>query len=238
MRTHIIIRPALARTALAVLIGGGLSLTAAASARAEDGVAVQIGLATEYLGKGVAKSNEEPSVSGSIELTHGGFFASVFAATAEMSSGADSEILTTLGYRTAVAGTGVDLMVVNRELPGTRPGGDQNYTELQADFSRKFGPVSTRFRVNYTADGYGATEEAWWVELQGGVSLDRSTRLTAAIADRTADGGAEYVAWNLGVKRKLTDSFALDLRYYDTDGADRYGDSYGSRVVAALTFSL
>ena len=227
----------LARTAVATILAAAASLTAA-TAHAEDPISIQLGVATEYLGKGVAKSNEEPSVSGSIEVAHAGFFASVFAATAEMSSGADAEILTTAGYRTAFAGTGVDVMVINRDLPGTRAGGDGNYTEYQADFSRKLGPVATRFRVNYTADGYGNTQEAWWVELQGGVALDRSTKLTAAVADRTADGGAEYVAWNLGVKRKLNHRFALDVRYYDTDGAGQYGDTYDGRLVAALTLSL
>lgn len=227
-------------TLRAAVVASALSIfgLAAAPAAAADPVSIQLGVATEYLGKGVAKSNDEPSVSGSIEVTHAGFFASVFAATAEMSSGADAEILTTVGYRASFADTGVDVMVINRDLPGTRAGGDGNYTEYQADISRKLGPVATRLRVNYSADGYGNTQEAWWVELQGGVALDRATRVTAAIADRTADGGAEYVAWNVGVKRKLNDSFALDLRYYDTDGVSQYGDTYDGRIVAALTFSL
>lgn len=226
-----------ARTALALVLGGAATLLAT-TANAADPVAIQLGVASEYLGKGVAKSNEEPSVSGSVEVTRGGFFASVFASTAELSSGADAEILTTIGYRAEFAGTGVDVMVINRDLPGTRTGGDGNYTEYQTDISRKLGPVATRFRVNYTADGYGGTQEAWWVELQGGIALDRSTKLSAAIADRTADGGAEYVAWNLGVKRKLNDRVAVDLRYYDTDGVSQYGDAYDGRIVAALTFSL
>ena len=219
-------------------ISAGFTSLLASTVNAADPVSIQLGVATEYLGKGVAKSNGEPSVSGLVEVAHGGFFASVFAASTELSSGADTEILTTVGYRTEFVGTGVDVMVINRDLPGTRPGGDGNYTEYQTDISRKLGPVATRLRVNYTADGYGGTQEAWWVELQGGITLDRSTKLTAAIADRTADGGAEYMAWNLGVKRKLNDSFAVDLRYYDTDGAGQYGDAYDGRIVAALTFSL
>ena len=206
-------------------------------AQASDPFSFQVGVASQYVGKGVGKSNEEPSVSGSVEVTHSGFYASLFGATAELSQGSDAEILTTVGYRTTVAGTGLDFAVINRDLPGTRPGVDANYTEYQADLSRKIGPVSTRFRVNYTADGFAATQEAWWIELQGGVALDANTRATAAIADRTADGGAEYTAWNVGVKRKLPHDLALDLRWYDTDG-HRFGESYEGRLVAALTLSL
>ena len=206
-------------------------------AQASDPFSFQVGVASQYVGKGVGKSNEEPSVSGSVEVTHSGFYASLFGATAELSQGSDAEILTTVGYRTTVAGTGLDFAVINRDLPGTRRGVDANYTEYQADLSRKIGPVSTRFRVNYTADGFAATQEAWWIELQGGVALDANTRATAAIADRTADGGAEYTAWNVGVKRKLPHDLALDLRWYDTDG-HRFGESYEGRLVAALTLSL
>ncbi|CAN5473977.1 hypothetical protein BH10PSE1_BH10PSE1_35460 [soil metagenome] len=209
----------------------------ASGAWAGDLVSVQLGVANQYLGKGIGKSNEKPSVSGSIELSQNGFYGSLFAASAELSQGADAEILTTGGYRTTLAGYGLDVSVINRDLPGTRSGVDANYTEYQADVSRTFGPVSTRFRVNYTADGYAATQEAWWVELQGGVALDRKTRATVAIEDRTAEGGAEYTAWNVGVKRKLPHDLAFDLRWYDTDGY-RFGDAYEGRLVAALTLSL
>jgi len=209
----------------------------ATSASADDLITVQLGVASEYLGKGIGKSNDKPSVSGSIEIAHSGFYANLFAASAELSQGADSEIVTSIGYRTTVAGFGVDMGIVNRELPGNRAGVDSNYTEFQTDLSRKFGGVSTRLRVNYTDDGYAATQEAWWAELQAGISLDAKTKATAAVGDRSAEGGAEYMAWNIGAKRKLTDQIALDVRWYDTDG-HRFGDAYDGRLVGALTYSF
>ena len=209
----------------------------ATSASADDLITVQLGVASEYLGKGIGKSNDKPSVSGSIEIAHSGFYANLFAASAELSQGADSEIVTSIGYRTTVAGFGVDMGIVNRELPGNRAGVDSNYTEFQTDLSRKFGGVSTRLRVNYTDDGYAATQEAWWVELQAGISLDTKTKATAAVEDRSAEGGAEYMAWNIGAKRKLTDQIALDVRWHDTDG-HRFGDAYDGRLVGALTYSF
>lgn len=212
-------------------------LVMAGTAQAADPVSVQLGVATQYIGKGLGKSNDEPSLSGSVEVAHGGFYASLFGATAELSQGSDAEILTTVGYRTDFGGYGLDLAVINRDLPGSRKGIDANYTEYQADASRKFGPVSTRLRVNYTADGFAATQEAWWIELQGGIALNASTRATVSIADRSADGGASYTAWNAGVKRKLPQNLAIDLRWYDTDG-HRFGDTYDGRLVAALTLSL
>jgi uncharacterized protein (TIGR02001 family) len=233
----VILKNTVMRNITCILCGVAGALAVVGTAQAADPVSIQLGVATQYLGKGIGKSNDEPSVSAQIEVNHNGFYASLFGATAELSQGSDAEILTTIGYRRTVSGYGLDLSVINRDLPGTRPGIDANYTEYQADASRKFGPVSTRLRVNYTHDGFAATQEAWWIEAQGGVSLDSKTKATVAIADRTADGGAEYTAWNIGVKRKLNDRFSADLRWYDTDGHS-YGDAYEGRLVAALTLSL
>ena len=197
----------------------------------------QLGVASQYIGKGLGKSAGDPSVSGSFEVGANDFYGSVFASTAKLSQGADSEIISTIGYRPKLGEFSFDFSAMNRDLPGTRPGVDSNYMEYQADASRKFGPVSTRLRVNYTPDGYAGTREAWWVELQGGVALDKYTKATAALADRSADGGADYRAWNVGVKRKLTDQVSLDLRWYDTDGHS-FGEAYEGRLVAALTLAL
>lgn len=197
----------------------------------------QIGVASQYVGKGLGKSDGEPSVFGSAEISRGAFYASVFASTAKLSQGSDAEIVGAIGWRPEAAGFDFDLSVVNRDLPGTRAGVDANFWEYQADASRKLGPVTARLRVNYTPDGFAATEEAWWIEGQGSIAVGPRTRASAAYAERSADGGADYSAWNLGVKHKLTDRFALDVRWYDTDSHE-LGDNYDGRLVGALTVSL
>lgn len=212
------------------------TVTLPAVADAQD-FSGQIGVASEYVGKGLGKSDGDPSVFGSAELEAGDVYASVFVSTAKLSSGADSEIVSAIGYTPEVAGFDLDLSIVNRDLPGSRTGVDSNYMEYQADVSRAFGPVATRLRINYTPDGFAATREAWWIEAQGTIALDSRTKASAAIADRSADGGAEYVAWNLGVKRKLTDRIALDVRWFDTDG-HRLGEAYEGRLVGALSLSF
>ncbi|WP_420472057.1 TorF family putative porin [Brevundimonas sp. FT23042] len=197
----------------------------------------QVGVASEYVGKGLGKSNGEIAWSGQVGVSQGDFRATVFASTAELSSGADSEIITTLGWAPEAFGFEWDFSVMNRDLPGTAAGIDSNYWEYQADVSRSIGPVSARVRVNYTPDGFSGTEEAWWVEAQGAYKITGSTKASAAIATRRAHGGADYTAWNIGVKHKLTDAIAADIRWYDTDEHD-LGDNYDGRLVGALTFAF
>lgn len=213
------------------------ALLVASPAAASPDIEWQVGVASEYMGKGVAKSNGEVAWSGQVEVSQGDFSATVFVSTAELSSGADSEVVTTLAWAPEVAGFELDLAVVNRDLPGTRDGVDANYWEYQADVSRTVGPVTGRVRVNYTPDGFAATEEAWWVEAQAAYRISGKTKASAAVGTRRAHGGADYTAWNVGVKHKLTDAVAVDLRWYDTDEHD-LGESYEGRVVAALTFAF
>ena len=228
--------------AIIPLIAGfaaAVGFTSAAQAQSFDALEfdAQIGVASQYIGKGLGKSAGDPSVNGSVEVSSGAFYASFFATTAKLTQGSDAEIVSVIGWRPEAAGYKFDLSVVNRDLPGTRDGVDANFWEYQADASRKLGPVSTRLRVNYTPDGFAGTKEAWWVELQGTVSFGPKTKASAAIADRTADGGAEYAAWNVGVKHKLTDKLAADLRWYDTD-SHALGENYDGRLVGALTYAF
>lgn len=62
-------------------------------------------------------------------------------------------------------------------------------------------------------------------------------RASVAVAERIANGGTDYTAWNADVKRNLTDELTLDLRWYDTDGHG-FGDAYDGRLVGALTYSF
>ena len=97
--------------------------------------------------------------------------------------------------------------------------------------------VSTRLRVNYSADGFAGTEEAWWTELQLGTALTRADKFTTAVASRRAHGGADYTAWNAGVKHRFDDHIALHVRWYDTD-QHALGDKYEGRLVGALSYAF
>jgi len=221
--------PSIVACAAAVLFMSG-----AAHAQSFGG---EVGVASEYVGKGLGKSDGEVAPFAKAEVGFGDAYANVFVSKAAGSQGFDSEIITMAGWRPQAQGFTFDLGVMNRELHGSALGVDENYWEFQADASRKVGPVSTRFRVNYSPDGFAATKEAWWLEAQGSLALTARTRLSAAVANRMADGGADYNAWNVGVKQKIVDAVSLDLRWYDTDGHAR-GEPYEGRFVASAAYSF
>lgn len=220
------------------VVAAGAVLLAPGLVAAQEGPSFEaaLGITSEYMGKGLGKSFGE-AVNGEIGAEWGDFHASVFASTAKLSQGSDAEIVTTAGWAPKAAGFSFDFAVVNRDLPGTNPGVQSNYWEYQADVSRKFGRVSARVRVNYTEDGFAGTREAWWNEVQLGTALTSSDRLTVAVGSRRAHGGADYTAWNVGVKHAFNDKIAADVRWYDTS-KHGFGEAYEGRLVGALTYAF
>lgn len=197
----------------------------------------ELGVASQYIGKGLGKSDGDIAPFAKVEAALGQAYASVLVTDAAGAQGYDMEIVSTLGWRLKAAGFAFDLGVLNRDLPGSRAGVDADYWEYQADAARKLGPVATRLRVNYSPDGFAATRAAWWLELQGAVAVSAATKVSAAVANRMADGGVDYNAWNLGAKHRLTDAVALDLRWYDTDRHSA-GEPYEGRLVASAAYSF
>jgi uncharacterized protein (TIGR02001 family) len=195
------------------------------------------GVASENIGKGLGKSGGEPSVSGEIGVGQGDFYANLSASTVDIAQGADTETVAAVGYAPEFGDWKFDVSAMHKTLTGAPAGYDDRFMEYQADVSRAVGPVGLRMRVNYSPDSSGGTREAWWLELQGGVALDARTRATVAIGERITDGSSAYLAWNAGVKRKLTDKLALDVRWYDTDG-HAFGERYEGRLVGALSINF
>lgn len=220
----------------AFFVVAAVGLAAPINAQAQS-FGLDVGVASQYVGKGLGKSNQDVAPFAKAEAGFGEGYASVFVSDAAGSQGYDMEIVSMVGWRPKAGGFTLDLGVMNRDLPGSRAGIDKNYWEYQADASRKLGPVATRLRVNYSPDGFAATKEAWWLELQGTVAVAAKTKISAGVANRMADGGVDYNAWNVGAKQKLTDALAVDLRWYDTDRHSA-GEPYEGRLVAAATYSF
>ena len=197
----------------------------------------EVGVATENVAKGLGKSGGDPSISGSVGAGLGDFYAEFSGSTVDLGGGADSELVTTVGYAPEIGGFEFDFSAMHKVFTGTAAGYDNRFMEYQADVSRDVGPVGVRLRANYTPDGSGPMEDAWWFEAQGSYALGARTRASVAVGERISDTSAEYTAWNVGVKHKLTRQLAADVRWYDTDQHD-LGDRYEGRLVGALTYAF
>jgi len=226
-----------AATVASVLVCGTVFAAQSAAAQSID-VEGRIGLASQYVGKGLGKSDGDPAPFAEIEASLNGFYVSAFASDVFTPRGADLEVILAAGWAGEVQGFDVDAQVMRREIVGEVSGYDSVHTEYQVDVSRDLGAGwAGRLRVNYSSDGYGPSAEAWWVEGQATVRLTSSDKLSFALAERTVENGSDYTAWNVGVKHRFSSNISGDLRWYDTD-AHELGDRYDGRLVAALTYSF
>ena len=214
-----------------------LSVSIAAPAFAGD-ISGKVGLASEYLGKGLGKSDKDPALSGSVRWTQDGFYGDAFISQAASTRDAEAEVILTGGYVAEFGEYELDSQLLYREMLGEQNGVDSGFFEAQFDLSRDFGKTfSGRLRVNYSPDSYGATDDAWWFEVQAGANLGPNDKLTAAYELRRTENGTDYDAWMIGVRHKFTKAIAGDLRWYDTDGHN-IAERYEGRLVAALTYSF
>lgn len=222
-----------------VLLGATLAAGSIFAAPAyADPISGQIGVASEYIGKGLGKSDEDPAVFGSIRWETNGFYASGFFSQATSSKGGDAEIIAAVGYQRDIGAWGVDVQAAHRQMTHETNGVDSEYVEVQADVSRDLTErLSARFRVNYSPDTYGAGDVAWWSEAQATFKLTSRDKLSAAYGLRRIENGVDYDAWNVGVKHKFSPAISGDLRWYDTDGHE-LGSRYESRLVASLSYSF
>lgn len=225
------------RTRFSSIACAALAASAAPAAVQAQVFGGEIGVASENIGKGIGKSGGDPSVFGGFEIGQSDFYTGLAASGVDMAQGADTEIVATVGYAPQVGVYKFDFSAVHKTLSGAPSGYDNQFMEYQADVSRPVGPVGLRLRVNYSPDGSGPTDKAWWLEAQAGMALDARSRATVAVGERITDGGADYVAWNVGVRRKLTDAVSLDVRWFDTD-AHALGERYEGRLVGALSLSF
>jgi uncharacterized protein (TIGR02001 family) len=222
---------------LPLAAAASLSLLAGHAVAEELKLSGSAQLATDYMSKGTSKNGREPALSGSLEASWGDLYVGTWGSDAVTAQGGDAELHLYAGARPRFAGFKWDLRAMAKTIPGTIKGVQESYAEFRVDASRPLGPLKTRVRVEYSPDNYGGTEQAWWVE--GQLAYDIHERLTAsaALGRREQDGGADYTAWNAGAQVAITDSVALDLRWYDTDSHE-LGRAYAGQAVAAISLKF
>ena len=106
---------------------------------------------------------------------------------------------------------------------------DDDSFEFTAAASRKFGKLSLKLSAIFSPDDLGSARRSLYVEAGPSFELDRSTRLSANIGQRSRVDGIDYTSFNAGIS-KTVHWVTFDLRYYDTAGGN--GDeAYDNRVV-------
>lgn len=238
------------RTVASALLAG-LFLAGAPEAIAQQrveslGVTIttQVGLATDYLFRGVSQTRGDPAIQGALDIEHdSGLYVGGFASNVDF-SGLDArvELDGLAGYRFELFGVKLDAGFIYYAYPGysRQPGSFAlNYYEVALKACYEIGPATLLGSVFYSPQFQLQSGNALYSE--GGVDLALpfefvlSGRLGYQAVQRNARFGLpDFWNWSIGLSRELF-GFTFTVAYIDTNISKR--ECGGLNVCEARAFA-
>lgn len=239
----------LAAIAAAAMMGAG---SAVAGGSLKDGpmpepqrrctLSANIGLASEYVFRGVSQTAEGAAVQGGFDAACGKFYAGVWASNLDWGGTAAGDIANIemdwyAGFKPVTGRITWDIGLIYYTYPKSQDlfaGRDNNYVELKIGASSeiwKNGTLSST--LFYSPEYQYETGNVWTSETQFSQVLPKLGMFTptfSALAGYqrgtdnayttivgTANGDDHYVYWNAGVSFAFLEKWSLDVRYWDTN---------------------
>ncbi|PVM84897.1 TorF family putative porin [Caulobacter endophyticus] len=220
---------ALAAATASVALGG-------AAMAQEVSLSYNVGIASDYVFRGVSQTNEDPQVFGGVDLGYGIGYAGVWASNVDF--GADDpsvEIDFYAGVKPTVGTTSFDFAVLYygySKDKGLTPG-KYSYTELKAAVVQPIGKATVGGALYYSPKYTGDVGSSLYYEVNASYPLNDKLSLSGALGKQDYEDTDGYATWNVGATYAITGNLGLDLRYWDT-AEHGWGDIYKSRVAATL----
>jgi uncharacterized protein (TIGR02001 family) len=228
-----------------------LALVAAAASVAMSGAAMaeelklsyNVGVASDYIFRGISNTNTKGQVFGGIDATYGIGYAGVWTSNVDFGTPhPDQEIDLYAGVRPTAGPVALDLGVIYYGYTKDKNAapGQYGYFEVKAAGSVPVGPATLGAAVYYSPEFPGKGGEALYYELNASAPIGEKLTFSGAIGRQQVDtstyfGGAtdSYVTWNAGVTAAINDHLSADLRYSDNNRGS-YGEIYHAAVTASL----
>ncbi len=228
-----IFKLALAAATASVALGG-------AAMAEEISLSYNVGIASDYVFRGVSQTQEDPQVFGGVDLGYGVGYAGVWASNVDFGTDDPTvEVDFYAGIKPTVGDVSMDFGVLYygySKDKGLNPG-KYSYTELKAAVSKPIAKATIGGAVYFSPEWPGDLGSATYVEVNGSYPLTDKFSLSGALGKQAIEDSANYTTWNLGVAYALNDKLSLDLRYWDTD-VHEWGNIYDSRVAVSLKASF
>lgn len=220
-----------------LLATAAASVALSGAAMAEElKLSYNVGIASDYVFRGVSNTNEDPQIFGGIDATYGIGYAGVWASNVDFGTDDPSvEVDLYAGVKPTLGDTALDLGVIYYgyvDDKGATPG-SYSYFELKAAASRPVGPATVGLAAYYSPEFPFKTGKALYYEVNGSLPVNDKLSVSAALGHQEIDSAGDYATWNIGGTYAISDNLAVDLRYHDTD-EHGYGKNYGDRVVVSL----
>ena len=218
----------------ALIAASALALSAGAAV-AQDGpqLSYNVGVASDYVFRGVSQTDQNAQLFGGVDLTAGRFYAGTWASNVDFHDSTDAEVDLYAGFKPTLGPATLDLGVIYYGYVNAPDHADYANTEIKAAASIPAGKGGVGAAVFYSPDSFGAADQATYYEVNGSYPVAEKWTVSGAVGRQTYKGSGDYNTWNLGATWAFSKTLALDLRYHDTSEHD-FGKLYDSRAAATL----
>jgi uncharacterized protein (TIGR02001 family) len=222
---------------IAAALGAGLALPA--PAWAEDAkppsVVFNVGAATDYVFRGLSRTDRRAEVYGGLDATLGAIgYAGLWLSNVDLGNGTGAEYDLYGGVRPVLGPVTFDFGFTYNGFTNRLGGRHEDYLEWKVAPSMPIGPATIGLAYVYSDDFLGETGPANYYEINASMPLPRTSfSVSGAMGRQQLKGPLDYTTWNLGVGYALNSRIGLDLRYWDTD-ARGFGDIYKGKVVLGV----
>ncbi|OYW28550.1 MAG: hypothetical protein B7Z44_08005 [Caulobacter sp. 12-67-6] len=213
-----------------------VALSGAAMAQDTLDLSYNVGVASDYVFRGVSNTQEDPQIFGGVDASYGIGYAGVWASNVDFGTDDPSvEIDLYAGVKPTVGDTALDFGIVYYgyvDDKGATPG-QYSYVELKAAASRPLGPATVGLSMFYSPEFPFESGKAFYYEVNGALPLMDKLTLSGALGQQEIEFAGDYATWNVGLSYAISDNLTADVRYSDT-GVHSFGDIYGERVAVSL----
>lgn len=218
-----------------------LAICAAAASLALGGTAYaqdfsfNVGVASDYVFRGVSQTDEEPQLFGGVDYSNGMFYAGAWASNVDFGDSTSAEVDLYGGLKPTAGPVSFDFGLLYYGY--VDDGGDWAQWEVKAAASVPAGPVTLGAAIYYTPDYTGiGTDAGLYIEANASISPIDKLTISGAVGNQSVDisgfGDVDYTTWNIGVAYAFTDNLSADLRWHDND--TDLGGIYDGRAVVSL----
>jgi uncharacterized protein (TIGR02001 family) len=190
-----------------------------------------VGAVSQYIFRGLGRSDGHPALQGNINYAISGFHGGVWGSSGNFGNDGHSEFDLSAGYGGETKGYTYDLTLVGYTFPGDGVNG--NYVEAIATLGRDFGLVSGDVGFGYTPSGQQAflDHAVYYVFTDMDVPIP-DTRFTASFHLGYQDFGyTNRTHWSAGLFTQLI-GLNVGLQYVDTN---KKGPGLGARALFSVT---
>ncbi len=202
----------------------------AATGVAQADMSASLGVASNYLFRGVSQTGDAAAISGSVDYSHeSGLYLGTWMSNVDFGGKEDMEVDGYAGYAGEMGSVSYDVSYLYYWYPGAggdAQGGDLDYGEVALGLG--FGPLSASvaYTVNAEANGPGPFQEG---DLHYGLSFSPdwsyegfAPSFQIGYYDFTDDGKAgvgdlSYTHWGVAVSKDAGDFGSFSVNYEQTD---------------------